>query len=223
MGHRKQTLFPVNIDEQVADLNTKKDYLEENNNRFSIPQIELATLDTEVTEVNDLHAIASNKDKRSKIDVAKRNEAIVVAQLTSRKIIDFYVVKSPNTTAVDYEALRIPTSGPFHPLPPPDYVPGIRRLESKNLAVSAEFFDAESDKRAKPEGVQSIEVCVQLGGEAPTEPAAMSERKIFTSSPIHLQFGFEDEFKFVYLVFRWVGTRGDYGPWSEIYKVVIAR
>jgi hypothetical protein len=91
------------------------------------------------------------------------------------------------------------------------------------LGVSVEFFDAESDKRAKPEGVQGIEVCTQLGGETPTDPATMSERKIFTSSPVHLQFGFEDEFKIVYLVFRWVGTRGDYGPWSAIYKVVIAR
>jgi hypothetical protein len=223
MGHRKQTLFPVNIDDQVADLNTKKDYLEENNIRFNIPQIELATLNTEVTAVNTLHAIASNKDKRSKIDVAKRNEAIDVAKLTSRKIIDFYVVKSPNTTAVDYEALRIPTPGPFHPLPSPDYVPGIRHLSSKNLAVSAEFFDAKTDKRAKPEGVQAIEAYFQIGGEEPTDPAAMSEHKVFTSSPIHLQFGFEDEFKVVYLVFRWIGTRGDYGPWSEIYKIVIAR
>jgi hypothetical protein len=223
MGHRKQTLFPVSIDDQVADLNTKLDYLEENNNRFNIPQIELATLRTEVTAVNTFHAIASNKDKRSKIDVAKRNEAIDAAQLTARKVIDFYVVKSPNTTAVDYEVLRIPTSGPFHPLPPPKHAPGIRHLESNSLGVSIEFFDAESDRRAKPGGVQSIEVCIQLGGEMPAGPAEMSERKIFTSSPIHLQFDFEDELKIVYLVFRWVGTRGDYGPWSEIYRVVIVR
>jgi hypothetical protein len=223
MTHSKKPFFPRKVDDKVADLNMKKDYLEENNLRFNIPHIELATLDTEVTEVNTLHAIASNKDMRSKIDVAKRNEAITVAQLTTRKVIDFYVVKSPNTTAVDYEALRIPTSGPFSPLSPPKHAPGIRHLASNSLGVSAEFFDAESDRRAKPEGAQGIEVCIQVGGEMPTDPATMSERRIFTSSPIHLQFGFEDELKIVYLVFRWVGTRGDYGPWSEIYRIVIAR
>jgi hypothetical protein len=223
MGRTKQPLFPRKIDDQVADLLTKKTYLEENNIRFNIPPIELSELNMEVAEVNSLYAIAADKDKRTRIDVAKRGLAIVTAQTTARRLIDFYVVKNPNTTEVDYRALNIPTPGSSRPLPPPDHVPGIRHLMSNNLAVYAGFFDAKSDRRAKPAGVQAIEVCFQLGGEQPAEASAMSERRVVTSSPVHLQFGPENEFEVVYLGFRWVGTRGDYGPWSQVYKVVIAR
>jgi hypothetical protein len=223
MGRVRNPFFPRKIDEQVADLNTKQTYLKENKIRFNIPEIELSELDTEVSEVNILHAIASNMDKRTRIDIAKRGLAIVTAQTTTRRLVDFYVVKNPNTTEVDYEALNIPVPGPKHPLPAPDYVPGIRHVSSNNLAVFAEFFDAKSDKRAKPAGVQAVEACFQLGGEQPADASVMSERRVVTSSPVHLQFGPESEFEVVFLGFRWVGTRGDYGPWSQVYKVLIAR
>jgi predicted nucleic-acid-binding Zn-ribbon protein len=44
-----------------------------------------------------------------------------------------------------------------------------------------------------------------------------------TASPMRLQFEFDDEFKVLYLAFRWIGTRGDYGPWTDIHKITIAR
>jgi hypothetical protein len=51
----------------------------------------------------------------------------------------------------------------------------------------------------------------------------MTERKVATSSPVWIQFEPKDEFQVVYLAFRWIGTRGDYGQWSEIRKMVIVR
>jgi hypothetical protein len=51
----------------------------------------------------------------------------------------------------------------------------------------------------------------------------MTGRKTATKTPVRIQFDFGGKFKMLYIVFRWVGNRGDYGPWSEIHKVAIAR
>ena len=223
MPKAKNPLFPTKIDAQVADLNTKLNYLQTNATRLAIPSTELSGLDTLVTDVNTAQAAAGNLDMRSKIDVAVRDEAIQKAQTAMRKVIDFYVADSPNATAVDYEALSIPRPGPHSPLPPPDRVPGIGHITSSDLAVFVPFFDGLTGKHGKPPGVQAIEVYYQLGGDPPASITVMSERVVATASPVHIQFGFDEELKILYLVFRWIGTRGDYGPWSEIHKISIAR
>jgi hypothetical protein len=223
MSQPKHTLFPRNLDDRVADLNTKKDYLESNNTRLNIPEEELLTINMNVTAMNTAYTVASNRDMRSKIDVAVRNEAIETAQITVRRVIDFFVIGNPNANAVDYEALNIPTPRSRHLLPKPDSVPGIRKLVSHSLAVMFEFFDAITGKRAKPAGVQAIEISYKIGGEQPADVSGMTEHRIATSSPVHMQFNSRNDFEIIYLAFRWLGTRGDYGPWSEIYKIVITR
>jgi hypothetical protein len=224
MAQSKHPLFPEGrIGDQVADLNTKKNYLNTNSSRLGIPEAELTVIKTQVTAVNTAQAAVDDRDRRTRLDTARRNLALHTAQTTLRKVIDYYVARNPNATAVDFEALRVPRMGPSPLLPPPDCAPGMRRLYSENLAVIALIFDIETGRRAKPPGTHAIEVCYQLGGEPPADIAAMTGRMTATRSPVRIRFDFADEFKTIYIAFRWVGNRGDYGPWSEIHKVVIAR
>jgi hypothetical protein len=223
MAHPKHPLFPENIGPQVADLNTKKKYLNANGNRLGIPPAELTTIDLQVDAVNTAQAAVNNVDTRTKLNTATRNMAVLTAQITLRRVIEFYVVGNANATPVDYAALRIPQPGPRPPLPQPASIPGLRRLISTGLAVLASFFDIETGKRAKPPGVQSIEACYRLGGEPPEDVASMTGRTVATASPLRIRFDFADEFKPLYIAFRWIGTRGDFGPWSEIHKIIIVR
>ncbi|MDR2469939.1 MAG: hypothetical protein LBD27_05600 [Tannerella sp.] len=220
---QKKSMFPYRISEQVADLNTKLAYITDNAGRFRISVPELELLTTRVNAVNAAHSAASNKDTRSKLDVAARVELIKLAQEDMRRIINYYINNSPQATEVDYEALRIPRSGHHTPLPAPDSVPRIGHISSADLAVTVPFSDARHNKRAKPEGVYGIEAFYQLGGTPPTSVTTMTEHTTETASPLRIKFTFDDEFKIVYLAFRWVGTRGDYGPWSGIYKIGISR
>ena len=219
----KNPLFPYRIDEQVADLNTKLAYIIANAMRFNIIMDKIQELQTLVNLVNVAHEAASNVDTRTKLDVATRLEAIAHAQEAMRKVIEFFIADSPQATAVDYEALNIPPKGHHSPLPAPDSVPGIGHITSADLAVIVPFFDARSSKRAKPEGVYALEAYYQLGGEQPDSISNMTERATDTASPLRLQFEFDDAYQILYLAFRWIGTRGDYGPWSEIHKINISR
>lgn len=219
----KHPLFPRKIDDQMADLNTKLAYIIANAMRFQIVMDHIQQLQTLVGLVMAARDAAANADTRTRLDIATRNEAIKNAQDAMRKVIEFYIADSPQATAVDYEALNIPTKGYRTPLPVPDSVPGIGHITSIDLAVIVPFFDARSSKRAKPDGVYAIEAYYQLGGEQPDSISAMTERATDTASPLRLQFAFDDAYRMLYLAFRWIGTRGDYGPWSEIHKVSIAR
>jgi hypothetical protein len=183
----------------------------------------LTAIGTKVTALNEAQAAVDDKDTRTKINTATRDLALEAAEDITRKVIDYYVAGNASATPVDYEALRIPLPGPHPPLPPPADAPGIGRITSFSLAVSVPFFNIMTGKRAKPPGAHTIEAYYQLGGEPPTDISAMTGRKAVTKSPMRIQFNFEDEFKMLYIVFRWVGNRGDYGPWSEVHKVVIAR
>ena len=219
----KKTLFPQKIDEQVADLNMKQGYIVPNAERFGITTAEIEAIQERINAVNTAHSAASDKDTRTRVDVAVRLEALHLAKADMRKLIEFRIAGNPNATDVDYEALSIPRPGRHSPLPAPDYVPGIGHISSSDLTVIVPFFDGKNNKRAKPVGVYAIEAYYQLGGDRPASIVNLTERATDTSSPLRVRFEFDDEFKIVYLAFRWIGTRGDHGPWSEIYKVAIAR
>jgi hypothetical protein len=216
-------LFPLGISDQIADLNSKRNYLNVNVSRFGIPSADMTRISTQVNDAIAAHTKASDRDTRTKLDVANRLLTIKTAQKTTRKVINYYVVDNPNTTIVDYEALNIPRSGPHPHLPPPGDIPGIGHITSAYLGVTIPFFDARTGKLAKPEGVQHIEAFYKLGGDPPTDISEMTKLKNSTASPMHIQFEPDKEMEILYLVFRWVGTRGDYGPWSEIYKISISR
>jgi hypothetical protein len=222
MPQSKLPLFPPKVDEAIVDLDAKRTYLKTNGNRLGIASIDISRMEAAVNAAQTAFTTASNPATRSQFDVANRNQAIETAQGIERKIIDYYVVDNPAATDVDYEMLRIPKPGPHPHLPDPDSAPGIK-LTSKELAVILSFYDAETGHHGKPAGVQAIEIYMKIGGEPPASPAEMTERRVGTDTPMRIPFDFEQEDQVVYFVFRWVGTRGAYGPWSEIHKVIILR
>jgi hypothetical protein len=223
MGTPKHPLFPRTIAAQISDLHTKINFLSSNASRLGIPAPAMLLLTEALAELDAAHVKVLDKDTRTRLDTAAQQQAIRTAQRQTRKILDFYVVDNPAATRTDYEALSIPVRGPVSILPAPEHVPGIGHITSANLAVIVPFSDAQSNKRAKPAGVHALEAAYQLGGDEPADVRRMPEEAVATSSPLRLQFDFADEFKLVYLAFRWVGTRGDHGPWTDIHKVNVSR
>jgi hypothetical protein len=222
MPQSKRPLFPPNVEESVIDLDTKRKHLKTNASRFGIPTVDISRMDTAVNAAQAAYTVASAPLTRSQLDIATRDLAIETAQGIERKLIDFYVVDNQSATEVDYEILRIPRPGPHPHLPDPKNAPGMI-LTSRQLAIILSFFDMITGHRGKPKGVQSIEICYKIGGEPPVSPEEMTERMIGTDTPVRIPFDYNQIGMVVHLVARWVGTRGVYGPWSEIYKIIILR
>ena len=219
----KHPLFPPKIGDRVADLNTKLAYLKTNAPRLGITSADINALETQVNALNSAQALVNNKDTRTKLDTVKRDVALEAAMESARKVIEYYVEHNPNATPVDYEALNVPQPGPHPPLPMTKREPGLWHIYSKSFAVYAPYYDQETEKSAKPEGVQAIEVYMKVGGEPPKDHTEMTERKVSTGSPVFIRFEEEHENKVLYLMFRRIGTRGDYSPRTGIYTVIIVR
>jgi hypothetical protein len=223
MTRVKKPLFPLPLAEAIADLDFKRNYLKANGTRFGIETADLSKIETSVNAAQAAYDLADDPKERTEIDVDNRNVAMKRAQGILRKVIGFYVAGNPNATETDYDALRIPVPGLRPPLPDPDHKPGITRLMSRDMSIYASFFDITNGHRGKPPGVQSIEAYLKVGGDPPASPDEMSERRVSSDTPMRMQFPFEQMFQRAYIAFRWVGTRGAYGPWTEIYTVPIAR
>ena len=83
------------------------------------------------------------------------------------------------------------------------------------------FTALQPDSRAKPAGVQSCEIREQVGGTQPTDPDEMSLLAVETRMPYRADFEQTDIGKTAYFVMRWLNTRGQPGPWSQVYSAII--
>jgi hypothetical protein len=216
-------LFPIAINERVDDLNAKVSYLKANAGRLGIPKAEIEEAAKLVNEVNRTQEAMNDSKRRSAFDREARDNAMIAAIAYLRNMIAHYISGNPNATTDDFDALRVYRQGPRRLLPPPEQEPGIGQIAFKDFAAVIQFFDIETGRRAKPAGVMAIEAIYQLGGDPPENVDSMTARKTGTASPIIVQFSSDDEFKMLYIAFRWIGTKGDYGPCTRIYKVVVAR
>jgi hypothetical protein len=109
------------------------------------------------------------------------------------------------------------------PVPVPTTVPTLTRVDTSTRAILRLFFvdSTTPDSKAKPPGVQSVEIREQIGGTAPTDPNTMAFLAIETRAPYRADFEATDIGKTVYFAFRWLNTKGQPGPWSQIFNAVI--
>ena len=105
----------------------------------------------------------------------------------------------------------------------PSTTPTLQKVDSSSRAILRLFFvdSATPTKRVKPDGVMYCEIREQIGGAAPVNPDTMAFLASETRTPYRADFEPEEVGKTVYFALRWVNTRGEHGPWSEIFTEVV--
>jgi hypothetical protein len=221
----KKTLFPRNIADQVADVNAKQAYIISVASRLSISSTRLSELAATVARVNAAYAKASDKENRSHLDMVELQIALDECHEISRRIIDYSVKYNPSSSVLpeDFEALNVYRPGTKEPLPDPEHSPRIAGATSSDNVVSISLVNPLNGKRGKPAGCRSFDIAYRAGGERPQHIAELTEHKNSGASPIRIQFTLEQEDQPLYFAIRYIGTRGTFGPWSEIQKVMITR
>ncbi|HEX8071788.1 MAG TPA: hypothetical protein VF546_17705 [Pyrinomonadaceae bacterium] len=92
-----------------------------------------------------------------------------------------------------------------------------------SLRHTINFFDEGTpNARRKPDGVHGCEIWRKIGDPAPTDPAQMAFVALDTATPYVTEFDGADAGKTAYYRLRWVNTRGEAGPWSQLYNATIA-
>jgi hypothetical protein len=76
-------------------------------------------------------------------------------------------------------------------------------------------------KGAKPEGQHGVEVCWAILDSPPTTIEELTHSSFVTRSPLILSFDENQRGKKVFFCLRWENTRGEKGPWSDIFSAII--
>jgi hypothetical protein len=225
MPAAKKPLFPRGIADQVADANAKQSYIISIAARLSISAERLSELADAVAKVNAAYARASDRENRSRLDTVSLQIALNECHEILRRIIDYSVKYNTSTDVLpkDFEALNIYRPGTKEPLPDPIYSPRLAGAISSDNVVTLSILNPLNRKRGKPDGCRSFDIVYRAGGERPQSIADLTERKNAGSTPVRIPFPFEMEDQPLYFAIRYIGTRGAFGPWTEIQKVMITR
>jgi hypothetical protein len=112
------------------------------------------------------------------------------------------------------------------PSPTPTTRPLVTAAAGGRLTHELRLVDEGSPtRRGKPPGVSGAEVWVKLidaGSPVPTDPAALSFLTLTTRPTLRTDFRAADGGKTAVYMLRWVNTRGEKGPWSEVTTATVA-
>ena len=194
-------------------------------------------------------AIAAwNKDYAAHVSAQAKAEAAFAAKRQARhgvpggpvalepeaRRIAAFIQTYPATTDADRATIGIRVrveGGP--PSPTPTTRP-LARVQSGNRLTHTLRFSDESTptRKAKPNGVQGAEVWLALADAHDPEPPLNTDprageagyRFLALSSRGNLKADFTsaDKGKTAYYALRWVSTRGEKGPWSEVCAATVA-
>jgi hypothetical protein len=105
----------------------------------------------------------------------------------------------------------------------PSTTPHLHKTDTSTRAILRLFFSdsATPGTTAKPAGVKFCEVVAQIGGAAPASPDTLDTVALESRAPYRFDFDAADVGKTVYMALRWINTKGQKGPWSQIYTAVV--
>jgi hypothetical protein len=81
--------------------------------------------------------------------------------------------------------------------------------------------DSESKSAGKPPHTIGFEIWRRIGGDTEPTYEEMQFVELATRSPHTLEYPSTDRGKMVWYATRWVNTRGEKGPWSEIVSAIV--
>lgn len=108
------------------------------------------------------------------------------------------------------------------PVTPPATAPVGFVIASDRLEHTLSFSDsATPTRRARPAGVTGCEVYLFVGDDTPQSPSRYTFRMLSTRTPQRVAFTDAEAGKTANYLLRWVNTKGETGPWSQIISATI--
>ena len=138
-----------------------------------------------------------------------------------------FVQGYPKTTNADRAEMGITVRDTSpSPAPAPSSRPLALVESGQRLTHQLRLVDESTPtRRARPQGVLGAEVWVKLvdaDQPAPTDPAALTFLTMTTKPSFRAEFKAGEGGKTAVYMARWVNTRGEKGPWSEVTTATVA-
>ncbi len=150
-------------------------------------------------------------------DLARTNLEIVVRTVVRK------IQGTPTVTNAQRQSLGISERGTARtPIGIPKSSPILSVDTSQRLQHTIGFVDEETPtSKAKPEGVRGCQIWLFIGAVPSKLPAEYHYLTTDTKTPYVYHFEGEDGGKNANYMGRWVNTKDEPGPWSEIVSATI--
>jgi len=183
-----------------------------------------------VAETNALGGLVDDADAAERDAVASQGSRVLiaVAEEKSDAMADFMrlihrtKLFSPPLIGSDYVSLGLhphdttPTREPV-----PSTVPEIEAVTTVIRELTFRFRDFGARTWAKPDHVASIDFRWEIKEARPHHVEEIIGVEGFSSGPFTLSFSEEQRGQRVFFAARWVNSRREGGPWSDIESAVI--
>lgn len=190
---------------------------------WGIPATDFTTLKTDQALWADAFSKTSNKQNRTSADVQAKTEVRAGYEKHLRSFVAEWLANNSKVANSDRERMGLTVkSGTRTPKPAPSTFPvGIIDF-SVRLQHTIHFSDEATPRsKAKPAGVHGCEIWMKIDGDAPQDATELSFLCTETSSPHTKTYEGKIAGKTVYYWLRWVNTRGEYGPWSNMVSAMV--
>jgi hypothetical protein len=162
--------------------------------------------------------------RHSSVDISKKNTAKDEATDAARSFYMQYIVGNKSVT----EDQRIDCGLPVYddtrtPADIPDFFPMLEDFSHPAVGqVKLNTVDSKEKKKTKPKSVQGVEVRSAVRAEKLEFVEEMDRSDFTTKTYIVLDLGDKMVGKFLTFFFRYENTRGQKGPWSPVYHIMIS-
>lgn len=215
-------LFPLSAAEFDARIRFNTKYVSDNLTKWGIDPLKYEPVQTCTADWPVVYEKAMNRQTRSQVDVLARKERQKLITKVFGNFIRENVVNNPLVTDEDREALGITIRDTVRtPMPVPATIPVATIGISTPLQHIIRIKDSESAGTGKPKGVMGCEIFRKIGDEPPKNTSELSFIAVCTRNVYTVNYSFEERGLFVYYRMRWINTRGEQGPWSEIVNVIV--
>jgi len=190
---------------------------------FMLTSSDATTISNAVTQFNSAWFAANDPETRTQAQVSLKNQTRNAAEGVCRQ----YAITIKNNAAInDQDKINIgvrPINESREPVFCPQTSPLINVLGATPGTQTLRYADSNTpDSPAKAFGAIQLQLFVAIK-DAPTADADEAEYYgSFTRNPIPVAFAETDDGKVASYFARWVGRRGDTGPWSQPVSMRIA-
>ena len=174
-----------------------------------------------ITAYDDALAKAEDPN-RGKADVLAKNEARDALKSATRRYVKEHLEYNSLITNEDRERMGLPVHDTKPtPVLPPDTLPAPTVKQPSPGVLEFHVIDSKSERKAKPAGVHGFETAWAILDAAPTDWSQLTHSSFCTRTPLRLTFSGYERGKTVYFALRWENTKGEKGPWTEIFNTII--
>jgi hypothetical protein len=163
-----------------------------------------------------------NPAERTPAKSAALSEAENDFRKTFRTFYTGFLRYNPLVTDEDLVSMSLPkrpSGGKTPPPPPTDVIEAT--VDTSKPGMIGINYRSRGKGIAKPKGVHGAEIVHAILSTPPTDWSQLTNSSFDTKTPMRFAFAGEQRGHTFYFALRWENTRGEKGPWSDIYNAII--